>query len=74
MIEMFAPKALGAVRATGRKGLADALAIIRAAVFCLTVPQLFWYPAATPWVESGRLFQAGLGGGASSMRTPLFRN
>jgi hypothetical protein len=38
------------------KGLAPAAGAIWTAAFFLTVLQYFWYSAATPWVESARLF------------------
>lgn len=38
------------------RGLLSAMAALWAAFFALMIPQLFWYCATTPWVESGRLF------------------
>ncbi|MCK9284971.1 MAG: hypothetical protein M0P39_11885 [Rhodocyclaceae bacterium] len=38
------------------KGLSLSAGAIWTSAFFLTVIQFFWYSAATPWVESGRLF------------------
>jgi hypothetical protein len=38
------------------KGLSLSAGVVWTSAFFLTVIQLFWYSAATPWVESGRLF------------------
>ena len=38
------------------KGLCLAAGVIWTSAFFLTVLNLFWYTAATPWIESGRLF------------------
>jgi len=38
------------------RGILMAAATPWAAFFALTLPQLFWYSAAAPWIESGRLF------------------
>lgn len=38
------------------KGITMAAGTIFASAFFLTLLQLFWYSAAKPWVESGRLF------------------
>lgn len=43
-------------RETTWKGLCLAAGTIWTSAFFLTVLNLFWYSAATPWVESGRLF------------------
>ena len=37
-------------------GILIAAATLWASFFIMTVPQIFWYSAATPWIESGRLF------------------
>ena len=38
------------------KGLVMAAAALWTPIFFITVIQFFWYSAAAPWVESGRLF------------------
>ena len=38
------------------KGVLMASATLWASFFIMTVPQMFWYSAAQPWIDSGRLF------------------
>jgi hypothetical protein len=38
------------------KGILMAAATLWASFFIMGVPQIFWYSAVAPWVESGRLF------------------